>query len=192
MKYVQPVRKHFSKKNVFSIRDLKIFLAKQGISRNYTHLLLHNLMKKKEIHRITRGFYTFKDDLEVVGFAFSPFYYGLQEALSLRNLWEQETNPVIITSRKARTGVRKIMDSNVVIRRINRKMFFGFELIKYGDYWLPVSDVEKTLIDFVYFKEPLPKETLKEIKQKIRKKTLNQYLKKAPKQVKKRVKMLLQ
>ena len=114
----------------------------------------------------------------VSGFAFSPFYYGLQEALSLRNIWEQETNPVIITTRKARTGLREIMGANVVVKRIPKSLFFGFETLKYYDLYIPVSTPEKILIDFIYFKEPLTKETMKELKKHINKKTLDSYLKK--------------
>ena len=87
---------------------------------------MNHLTKKGEIKKITRGAYTFKEEIEVVGFAFSPFYYGLQEALSLRNLWEQEVNPVVITPRKIRQGVRKFLGNNYLIKRVNRSMFFGF------------------------------------------------------------------
>ena len=191
MKYVNLVREHFGNHPLFSFRDLGIFLSKQGISKNYAFLLVHNLLKKGEIHRLTKGFYTFQNDVSVAGFAFSPFYYGLQNALSLRNLWEQETNPVILTPRKVRTGLRQVMDSNVLVRRIQRKMFFGFDLVKYYDFWLPVSDAEKTLIDFVYFKEPLPEDALSELKKKIRQKTLKSYLKKCPSFLRKRIKILL-
>lgn len=191
MKYIKQVRVHFSKQPVFSIRELRTFLAKQRISNAYSNLLIHNLLKTGELRRITRGVYTFRDDLSVAGFAFSPFYYGLQEALSLRNLWAQETNPVIITPKKARTGLRTIMDANVLVRRISRRMFFGFEMLKHYDYWLPVSDAEKTLIDFAHFNEPLPEETLQELKSRIDRKKLSAYLKRAPEKTVKRVRKLL-
>lgn len=191
MKYTQLVKQHFAKEPVFSLKSLRTFLAKKGISKGYPQLLVHNMEKKGEIQRIARGIYTFQTDLEVAGFAFSPFYYGLQEALSLRNLWEQETNPVVITPRKVRLGMREIMGSNVLVRRISRKVFFGFELMKHYDYWLPVSDYEKTLIDFAYFNEYLPKEALQNLKEKIDKKKLQKYLKRVPKVTREKVKELI-
>jgi predicted transcriptional regulator of viral defense system len=191
MKYLAMIREQFANTPVFSVRDLLVFLQKKGISRKYARLLLHNLEKKGEIERINKGIYSFKKDLMVAGFAFSPFYYGLQEALSLRNLWEQETNPIIITTKKARPGTRQIMESNILVRRISKKMFFGYEMQKYYDYWIPVSDMEKTLIDFAYFKEQLDKIALQEIKQKIDKKKLEEYLKLCPKQTRKKVEKLL-
>lgn len=162
MSYPKRIRAEFGKRASFTSKDLGLFLSGSGISRAYLHLLLHNLMKNGELKRISRGVYTFREEAEVVGFGFPPFYYGLQEALSLRNLWEQETNPIVITPRRVRTGVRTFLGTNYVVRRITRRMFFGFEMMKYYDVWIPVSDAEKTLIDFVYFRLRLPDDALAE------------------------------
>lgn len=191
MRYSNLVREKLSNNIIFTIRDVK-FLLRNKVNEHYPNLLIHNLLKKGEIHRITRGIYTFRNEIETVGFAFSPFYYGLQEALTIRNLWEQETNPVIITKRKVRKGVRTIMGRNVVIRTIDKSMFFGFEMIKYFDFWIPVSDVEKTLIDFIYFKEYLREDILEEIKKKIRENVIKEYLREVPEYVRKRVMKVLE
>jgi len=183
LKYLADFREHFSKKVVFTITDAKIFLSQKKISENYLYLLIHNLLKKKEIIKLSRGIYSFRKELLVAGFAFNPFYYGLQEALSLNGIWEQETIPIIITPRKTRTGIRKVLDSNILVRRIDRKMFFGFEFIKYYDFFIPVSLSEKTLIDFAYFNEPISKEVINELKKKIDEKTLKEFLKKCSKRV---------
>ncbi len=180
MKYLGEVRRRFKKEPAFTIADMKIFLGKRGISPGYLNLLVHNMLVKGEIRRITRGVYTYSDDIEVVGFGFRPFYYGLQEALSLRNLWEQETNPVVVTPRKVRSGVRDFDGGNYLVKRINRRMFFGFEMMRHGDCWVPVSGVEKTLIDFVYFGEHLSRETLGEIQKKIDESVLRDNLKRCP------------
>jgi predicted transcriptional regulator of viral defense system len=187
MKYINEIRKKFRKLPLFKTRDAVIIITKMGGTRGYAYLLLNHLAKRGEITRITKGYYSFEEEIEVCGFAYSPFYYGLQEALSLRNLWEQETNPVIITTRKTRTGLKKILGKNVLIRRISQKMFFGFEMVKYYDFWVPVSDVEKTLIDFIYFGEYLNEETLTEIKKNIKMDKLKNYLKKVPKRIRNRV-----
>ncbi|MCX6802399.1 MAG: type IV toxin-antitoxin system AbiEi family antitoxin domain-containing protein [Candidatus Diapherotrites archaeon] len=181
MKYASIVREHFSKQAVFSIRDLSIFLSTKGISKGYVRLFLHNLLKKGEIVRISKGIYSFEKDPVLWGFAFSPFYYGLQQALSLHGLWEQESIPVIITPRKVRTGLREICGSNILVRRIGRKMFFGFEMLPYYGQFIPVSCPEKTLLDFFYFREPLPESALKELLKKADGKKLNAFLKKYPK-----------
>ncbi|MFH1520772.1 MAG: hypothetical protein ABID61_03945 [Candidatus Micrarchaeota archaeon] len=181
MNLVKKVKIEFGKRSTFTINDLRRVLGR-NINDGYIYLLVHNLLASGEMKRIAKGVYTFKDELELVGFGFAPFYYGLQEALSLRNMWEQETIPIILTTKKVRPGSRKFSGNNYLIRHINRKMFFGFEMIKYHDFWIPVSDMEKTLIDFIYFKEPIQDEVLVEMK--IRKDVLEQYLKRCPTWVK--------
>jgi predicted transcriptional regulator of viral defense system len=191
MKYLREMREHFSAVPAFTISDLKVFLGRKGIGRGYLHLLVHNLLAKDEVRRITRGIYTFSSDAQLVGFGFRPFYYGLQDALSLRNLWEQETNPVVLTPRRVRTGVRSFEGTNYLVKRIPRGLFFGFETIKYSGFWIPVSDVEKTLIDFVYFRQALDSETLNEMKKRIKKKNLDGYLRRCPAWVKRKVRELV-
>lgn len=191
MKYIKQLREHFLTQPVFSIRDVKTYLSQSKISRQYVHTLLHHLLKRNELTRITKGFYTLKNDPNVLSFAFSPSYHCLQDALSIHNLWDQETNTVLVTPRKVRTGARQILGTNVIFRRIKRSMFFGFDFVKYYDLWIPVSDIEKTLIDFFYFNEPLDKRTIKEILKKIDKKKLKKYLKKVPSRVEKKINQLI-
>lgn len=190
MKHIKLLREHFAEIPVFTTRDAKLLLGKKT-SKKYVDLLLHNLVSRGDLNRITKGVHTFRKETQLVGFAFQPFYYGLQDALSLRNLWEQETNPVVITARRADPGTRRFLDNNYLVRRIRRNMFFGFENIKYFDLWIPVSTPEKTLIDFVYFREPLSKEALKELKKKINEKTLRDLLKRTPKHTREKVELLL-
>ncbi len=190
MKHVKLLRAQFGKKLVFTARDVKMLLGKKTSSK-YLNLLLHNLVKSGELNRISKGTYTFRSEVQLVGFAFQPFYYGLQDALSLRNLWEQETNAVVITPRRVRKGIRTFLGSNYLVRTIDRKMFFGFELAKYFDIWIPVSTPEKTLIDFVYFREPLSKDALKELKKKINEKILKEFLKRTSKRTRETVLKLL-
>jgi predicted transcriptional regulator of viral defense system len=191
-KYLSEVMEFFKKTPVVSTRDIKLIINKNITRKNYTHLLVHNLIKSGRIKKVVKGFYTIHDDPTVAVFCFKPAYIGLQDALSLHNLWEQESNAVIITAKKVRSGIRRILDSNVVVHRINPRYLFGSELIKYGEFYVPVSDVEKTLIDFVYFKEPLDKEVLKEIKRKVDKKKINNYLKRYPERIRKSVLRLLE
>jgi predicted transcriptional regulator of viral defense system len=187
MKYLRELREQFKKTPIFTSRDIEIFFTKKGLTKKYLHLLLHNLVKKGEIFRIRKGIYTFNTELTSVGFAFSPFYYGLQEALSIHGIWEQETIPVVVTVRKVRTGRQEFEGSNYLVRRISRKMFFGFDFVSYSGMFVPVSDIEKTLIDLVYFREPLSKEVLKELNKRIDQKKLKKYLSRAPRYVREKL-----
>lgn len=191
MKYAKEFRQHFAKAQAFTARDARIFLRGKGASSQYSKLFLHNLVRRGELHSITKGVYTFHEEMQAVGMAYAPYYYGLQDALSLQGVWEQETNPVLITPRKVRPGMRTFLGNNYLVRRIARKMFFGFTAVKYGEFWINVSDPEKTLVDFCYFMAPLSKEALEELKGKIDRKKLAQYLKRTPGQTKKRVEKML-
>ena len=90
MKYMEEFRSHFMKKPAFTAREAELFLENRKSSPNYYKLVIHNLLSRRDIYRITRGVYTFQEDAQMSGFGFSPFYYGLEDALSLRNVWKQE------------------------------------------------------------------------------------------------------
>jgi predicted transcriptional regulator of viral defense system len=186
--YLKKVREFMKITPAFRVRDIELIVR----NRNYAHLILHKLAEKKEINRIMKGWYSLYDDPIVSVFCFKPAYLGLQEALSMHNLWEQETNIVIVTTRKVRTGVREIFGSNVVLHRIEQKYFFGFDLMRYENFFIPVSDVEKTFIDLVYFNEIPAGEVLKNIEMKLNRKKLNEYLKNYPTRFKRKVKELLE
>jgi predicted transcriptional regulator of viral defense system len=163
MKYIAYVRERFSKEDfpVFSILDVKSALKERKVSEQYIRLMLHNLKNNGEIKTVTRGIYTFHDDISVVGFAFQPFYYGLECALSIRGISEQGANIVVMTARNMRTGSRTFGGRNYRIQRLNKEMMLGFDLIKYGNFWVPVSDPEKTIIDMLYFKDHISEELWK-------------------------------
>ncbi|MCL5099961.1 MAG: type IV toxin-antitoxin system AbiEi family antitoxin domain-containing protein [Candidatus Marsarchaeota archaeon] len=179
MKYIRFVLEHFSDPGfpVATLTDIRTALKPKGISDAYLKRLINYLMHDGKLSRITKGVYTLHNDMTTVGFAFQPFYYGLENALTIRKLWEQGTNPVVITPRKVRTGLRTFLGNNYVVQRIDKELFFGYELVKYYDFWIPVSDIEKTLIDFVYFKHYLRKDVLKELKRTANREKLSGYLK---------------
>ncbi len=143
----------------------------------YVHLLLHTMVKKGELHRITKGCYSHIDDPTMAVFCFQPAYLGLQNAMSIHNIWEQETNAVILTTKRIREGTREILGNNVLLRHIPVEHYFGFEYVRYGEEHIPVSDIEKTLLDMVHFRQPLDKGILTAMRKKIDKRKLQQYLK---------------
>ena len=192
MKYVQSLRDAFRKRPSFSLGDVRRHFRQQKLTPAYAKLMMHDLVRRGQVHRIVNGIYTFLPEMQVVGNAFQPYYYGLQDALSLHGLWEQETNPVVITPRKIRPGLRVFLGNNYVVRRIDRRLFFGFNLIPYGDFWIYVSDMEKTLIDYCHFREPLSDDALAEIQSRIDPTRLNAHLALCPPWLGKRVRGLLQ
>ncbi len=178
MKYIDYVREDLSGPDfpIFRVSDLKIKFKGKGLSDSYIHLMLHNLEKRGEIIRITRGVYSFHDDSIVVGFAFAPFYYGMESALSIKGVSGQGFNYIIVTPRNVRAGTRRFKGRNYLVQRIKKEHMFGYDLTKSGKFWIPASDNEKSFIDILYFREGVTKELLNALAPKMDRKKLIRYL----------------
>jgi hypothetical protein len=116
MKFMKDFMTDFALKPAFSSDEARNFFSFRNGPEGYYKTVINNLVRSGKLFRNTRVQYTFYDEVQFAGFAFKPFYYGLQDALSLRDLWEQETNPVIITSRNVRSGLRVFNERNYVVR----------------------------------------------------------------------------
>lgn len=190
-KYQRDIGALFEKSPVVNYSSISRIIKSKKNAGQYTKRVLNYLVSKGKIKQLTRGYYTKHNDNLLVVFCFQPAYLGLQDALSFHNLWEQETIPIIITTKRARQGIRKILGGNVLIRRIDKKYFFGIGHYQYGKVAMPYSDIEKTFIDMAYFKENLNEEAILEFKKNINMKRLKSYLNKYPKNFRNRVILLL-
>lgn len=186
-KYLNNIKNLFRKSPVVSSSSISRLINNKKKIKQYQKQLIRNLMLKGKIKRLAKGFYTIHDDTSLIVFCFKPSYLGLQDSLSFYELWEQETIPIIITSRKIRQGIRSISGMNILIRRIDKKYLFGFEYQKEGNFYFPYSNIEKTFIDMIYFKQKISNEVIKNILKKINKRRLNRYLKIYPKKFRKKV-----
>ncbi|MEK6833059.1 MAG: hypothetical protein AABY32_03340 [Nanoarchaeota archaeon] len=185
-KYQEQVAELFKKSPVVGYKSIERIVKSRSNSEQYAKQLIRNLVLSKKIKRLAKGVYTIYNDASLAVFCFKG-YLGLQDALSIYNLWEQETIPIIITTKKIRQGIRNIIGSNVLIRKLDKKYFFGFDYIKHEDFYLPYSDIEKTFIDLIYFRQKIDKETLENIKGKINREKLRKYLKIYPKRISKKI-----
>lgn len=181
IKYLRDIEELFKKSPVVSYNSIARIIEYKSKKRNYTKRLINYLLKKGTIKSLTKGYYTVSEESPLIVFCFKPSYLGLQDALSFYDLWEQETIPVVITTRNVRQGIREVFGVNVFLRRIDPKYFFGFEYKQDGDFYYPYSDIEKTFIDMIYFKQPLDREVIKNFKKRIDKKKLKSYLRYYPK-----------
>ncbi len=177
-KYQRKIKEIFRKSPVVSLDSIKRMVNEKKKIKQYTKQLIRNLRLSGKIKRLGKGFYTSREDPTLIVFCFKQSYLGLQDALSKHDLWEQETIPVVITSDKIRQGIRKVNGSNVLIKRIDKKYFFGIEYKKEDETYFPYSDIEKTLIDMIYFNQKLSREALDNIKKLVKKKKLIYYLNK--------------
>ena len=172
-KYVDKIREYIRKTPIASIGSISALVP----DREYAYVIVNHLLKRGEIKRITKGYYTVHDEPSLLVYCLRPAYLGLQDAMSFHNLWEQETNPIIITTKKVRPGVRGVLGQNVLVRRISPRYFFGYDYLTSGDFLLPVSDVEKTFVDMVYFRE-MREDIAKGFRRRVDREKLKRYLKK--------------
>lgn len=183
--HLEKVKELFDKSPVLDLKSIERVIGSK--KNNYAKLLVSNLIRSGKIHKIGRGVYTKHEESSLAVFAFKPSYIGLQSALSFYGVWEQETIPVIITTKKVRRGIRVVIGSNILIRNIGKKYFFGFNLEKEGSFYFPYSDLEKTVIDMIVFNQKMSKDVIKKINEKINEKKLYNYLQCYDKRIKKRV-----
>lgn len=191
-KYIKKVEELFKKSPVVDFSSIARIVRYKKNIKQYTKQLIRNLLLKGKIKKLTKGYYTQYNEISLAVFCFKPSYLGLQNAMSFHNLWEQETIPVILTARQIRPGIRKIMGNNFLIRKIDKKYLFGFEYYKDGDFYFPYSDIEKTFIDMVYFRQYMDKEVIENFREKINKKKMKDYLRKYPRKFRKAVMMKIE
>ena len=186
-KYLREVEALFAKSPVVTYSSIEKIITHKKKVKRYVKRLVHYLLTSGRIKRLTKGCYTAMDDAALAVFCFQPAYLGLHDALSFHNLWEQETAPVIITAKKVRPGLRSVLGSNALIKRIGRKYLFGIEYHQEGKIAIPYSDVQKTFIDMVYFNEKISKELLNAFRKRLNYKKLKACLKLYPQRLRKRV-----
>jgi len=185
-KYLDNILRLFDKSPIITFSSVE-----RIVNRDYAKQVFNSLVKQGKIKRLTNGYYTKHEDPSLLVFCFGPSYLGLQSALSIHGLWEQETIPIILTSKKARIGLRNINGSKCYVRRINKKYMFGFEYLDDGGFYLPYSDLEKTVIDFIVFNEKITNDVLVKIKKRINKDKLNKYLGNYSSKINKKVQSVL-
>ncbi len=180
MTIVNEITRHFSDYPVFTHRDLRLYFSNKRIKSSNLTRILSYMKSNGDLYSLKKSVYTFKKNDMVSGFAYTPFYYGLLSALTLRDLWIQNSRPEILTIKKIRSNRTTIFDDPkdvIFVHHMPTRYFFGFDIINYGVLKLPVSDPEKTLIDLFYYKVKLPPQNYDGLLRSIEIKKVHKYLK---------------
>lgn len=179
MTIVKDIIDHFSDFPVFTHRDLILYFSGKKLRPANLTRLISYMKSSGKLYTLTKGVYTFKKDDMVSGFSYTPFYYGLLSALTIRDLWTQNSRPDIITVKKIRSSNIYIFgdrEDRIFVHHIPAKYFFGFDIIRYGTLKMPVSDPEKTLIDMFYYKIRLPIQNYSGLLRAVKRKKVYEYL----------------
>ena len=74
---------------------------------------------------------------------------------------------------------------------MQRKYMLGFSYEPEGEFYVPYSDIEKTFIDMVMFRQKMGKEIIEKLRKDVNKKKLAAYLKIYPERIRVSVKKAL-
>jgi predicted transcriptional regulator of viral defense system len=190
MTIVKEIAEHFASYPAFTYRDVKLYLTSNRIGTRGLPRLISYMKSKGTIHTIRKGAYTLSNNVMVSGFAYSPFYYGLLSALTIRELWTQNSRPDIMTVKKVRNSRLYAFGGKediIFAHHIPMRYFFGYDIVDYGKLKVPVSDPEKTLIDLFYYKVRLAIQNYSGLLRAVNRKKLREYLKAYDERTAKRV-----
>ncbi len=166
---------------------------------------IYELKAKGWLIPLRRGLY-FISDISSRGFVnISPIiianafdkesYVSLDSALSFYGLFEQMLRTVSsVTQRKSRKYV--FQENTYRYLKINKKLYFGFKTENIEGYYTKVADLEKVVLDYLYFKNDtysidLLLEKLQKAKDRIDFKKLFAYARKFPETTKRKLGFIL-
>ena len=142
-----------------NIKDLKVFNLRdiRKIEADFDLRRLNEWQKKGYIKMILRGYYVFADvqvsenTLFVVGNAMrKPSYVSLEAALSVYGLIP-ETVYGITSVTSTKTARFDTSLGRFSYRHIKPELMFGYEVRAVGDDRYDIADMEKTVLDYLYF-----------------------------------------
>jgi len=122
-------------------------LKEKLVSNQYAYNLLYRLSKKNELKKINKGNYTKTIDIFYIATnLFSPAYLSFWSASHFKGYSEQIVNELQIVVTKRHKTI-KFENYSLSFITFSKKLFFGFDKIKFGDNFIFVVDDEKLLID---------------------------------------------
>lgn len=183
MQYIE-FKKQLKDFLIFSIKDI------EKIDFDFHKQRLSEWQKKDYIKKIAKGFYIFSDT-EINELALfimankihAPSYISLEMALSIYNVIPEAVYGVTsVTTDKTKSV--KTSFATFVYRHIRSHLMFGYELIKYKNYYYQLAELEKAILDYLYFNPKIKdKESfdgmrfnIPELKKKINKQKFYKYL----------------
>ncbi|MCG2676221.1 type IV toxin-antitoxin system AbiEi family antitoxin domain-containing protein [bacterium] len=202
------------------LRDIEDIIASKGkivtasdiykaLGKKYSRFVLkkriYDLKEKGWLIPLRRGLY-FISDISSRGFVnISPViiagafdkdsYVSLDSALSFYGLFEQMLRTVSsVTKVKSRKYI--FQDNTYRYLKINKKLFFGFKTENIEGYYAKVAELEKVILDYLYFKNDtysvdLLLEKLQKAKDKIDFKKLFIYARKFPETTRRKLGFIL-
>src|SRR5690606_39269280 len=87
---------------------------------------------------------------------YSPSYVSLQMALKFYNLIPEEIFQITSVSTKKTTEFKTDL-GNFSYRHLKPSLFFGYQLIEFGEHKILLAEPEKAILDYLYLHPHLKK-----------------------------------
>ncbi|MFA5000695.1 MAG: hypothetical protein WC531_00495 [Candidatus Paceibacterota bacterium] len=183
MQYLD-LKKQLKDFTIFSIKDI------EKVDLSFHKQRLSEWQKKNYVKKIRQGFYIFSD-LEInepVLFMIAnrinePSYISLEMALSLYGLIPEAVYGLTsVTSQKTKTFKTPVGD--FIYRHTRPELLFGYELRESNGQHYQIAEIEKAVLDYLYFNSDLKDEesfrgvrfNVDEFKERVNLAKFNKYL----------------
>jgi len=158
MQYIE-FKNKLAKYVVFDQKQILLYFPDFQINR------LADWQKKGYIRKIIKGHYIFAD-LElnenylahIANKIYSPSYISLETALRFYNLLPETVYGLTsITSRQTRLFNTEL--GRFTYRNVKKNLFFGYQNYKFNSFVFSIADIEKAILDYLYFSPYLKTES---------------------------------
>jgi predicted transcriptional regulator of viral defense system len=143
-------QKQLAPYQIFSLQDIRKLLL------DFSYRQIDRWEKKGYLLKIKQGFYALSNQNINQNFAFltankiySPSYISIEKALKFYKLIPEEVFQITSVSTKKTTGFETHV-GNFTYRHIDSKLFWGYKLMKFGDYKFLLAEPEKAILDYLY------------------------------------------
>jgi predicted transcriptional regulator of viral defense system len=134
---------------IFTLNDaIKLTNQNEDVVKNK----LSRLIKQKKIYSLKKMYYSFKkiNNKFKLQKTFNDTYIGLYSALEYYESTTQRFNNLDLITKKLKNS-QKINDFEINFHKVKKNMFFGYKKYLIENTEIFVSNIEKTIIDCVYF-----------------------------------------
>lgn len=140
-------------KAVFTLAEISRI---SGVKKRNIPVYMHRMKKKNLLFSVEKNKFSVTDDPFIVASQLiNPAYLSLTTALYLHNLLPQVIDKIeVLTSRRKKEITLFGMKTN--FRMLSPSRMFGYNKIKKGKSYLMLAEVEKAIIDSIYFQKSCP------------------------------------
>lgn len=135
---------------VFTVIDI----ARVGnISKKSAAVYTNRILKNKLLFRVEKNkFSTTKDPFIAVSQIIFPAYLSLTTALYLHNTVQQVIDKIyVITTRQKKS--KEIFGIKTYFIKVSPRLMFGYTKIRKENSFIMLADLEKTILDCLYFQK---------------------------------------